>query len=310
MIKKVVREIEGIRSGRETIVGQCMRKGLKFLLLSNGLAAFGAFSLSSAMPLLINTRSDFRFSMLAFLYVYAMHVINRFLDKGASTYNDPERANFYKQHRLFLVLSCLLAFIGVLTCAFLLGLYSLLAMAGLSFFGIIYSIRIIPMGIRFFRGYEKIKDIPGSKNLSEALAWGAVVIVIPLLSQQHLQWLPSLLSFLLVFCLVYTRSAIFDFFQVQGDMIVGAESLPISLGEQKTLVLLKIMLVTAAGTLIIAASVGLISSFAYLLLFCFISLFLCLIIYEKKWLYPGNRFEFLVEGSLVLSGLLGLIWRL
>jgi len=310
MIKNVVKEIEGIRSRKETALGQWIRKILKFLLLSNALVAFGALSLSFAMPLLLNKEPDHQFSILAFLYVYTMHVINRFLDKGASTYNDPERANFYTKHRLFLVLSCLLSFIGVLTYSYLLGHYLLLVMAGLSFFGIIYSIPIIPMGIRFFGGYEKIKDIPGSKNVSEGLAWGAVITLVPLLGQQKPEWLPTLLSFLFVFSMVYARSAIFDIFQVQGDMIVGAETLPISIGEQRTLILLKIMTLIAICVLLITAALGLISSFAYLLLFCFLSLFLCLIIYEKKWLYPGNRFEFLVEGSLILSGFLGLVWKM
>jgi 4-hydroxy-3-methylbut-2-enyl diphosphate reductase len=183
-------------------------------------------------------------------------------------------------------------------------------MAGLSFFGIIYSIPIIPMGIRFFGGYKKIKDIPGSKNVSEGLAWGSVITLIPLLGQQRPEWLPTILSFLFVFAIVYIRSAIFDIFQVQGDMIVGAETLPISIGEQRTLILLKMLSLMAMSVLLITAALGLISSFAYLLLFCFLTLFLCLIIYEKKWLYPGNRFEFLVEGSLILSGFLGLAWKM
>ena len=70
------------------------------------------------------------------------------------------------------------------------------------------------------------------------------------------------------------------------------------------------MTLIAISALLFIAALGLISSFAYLLLFCFLALFLCLIIYEKKWLYPGNRFEFLVEGSLILSGFLGLFWKI
>ena len=266
MIKNVLKEIEGIRSRKETAFGQWIRKFLKFLLLSNALVAFGALSLSFAVPLLQNEVPDYRFPILAFLYVYAMHVINRFLDKGASTYNDPERAKFFARHRSFLVISCLLSFIGVLSYSYLLGHYLLLVMAGLCFFGIIYSIPIIPMGIRFFGGYEKIKDIPGSKNVSEGLAWGAVITLIPLLGQPRPEWLPTILSFLFVFSIVYVRSALFDIFQVQGDMIVGAETLPISIGEHRTLILLKIMTLIAISALLFIAALGLISSFAYLLL--------------------------------------------
>ena len=309
MIKNVVKEIEGIETRRETLPGRWVRKIFKFLLLSNLLVAFGAFALSYAVTILSGRHPDLTHPTIAFLYIYAMHVLNRFLDKGASTYNDPERANFYRKYRGFLMLTAIAALIGALGLSYYLGVRIFLAIAGLSLLGTIYSIPVVPGKLRHMWRYSKIKDIPGSKNFSEALAWAAVIALIPLLDRAEIDWPAAAVSFILVFSMVYVRSALFDVFQVQGDMIVGIETLANTLGEGRTLLLLKAIGVTAALVLLIAPVFGLVSPFSYLLVLCLGALLLCLLVYEKKWLYADSRLELLIEGNLFLAGFLGVIWQ-
>jgi 1,4-dihydroxy-2-naphthoate octaprenyltransferase len=54
--------------------------------------------------------------------------------------------------------------------------------------------------------------------------------------------------------LVFARTAFFDLLDVQGDRIMGKETLPILLGNRRTIVLLKGML-TVCMVLIAAATV-------------------------------------------------------
>lgn len=309
MIKNVVQEIEAIRSRREMFIGRWMKHAFKFLLLSNFLVALGAFSLSYAATILSGRQPDPIHPSLAFLYIYAMHVLNRFLDKGASTYNDPERASFYRRYRILLILTGITFIIGALALSYYLGTTVYLAMLGLSILGIIYSIPIVPKSMRHLWRYSKIKDIPGSKTISEALAWGVVITLLPLLESPRAELTPSVISFLLVFSMVYVRSALFDTFQVQGDLIVGVETLPITLGEKRTLNLLKGIIILSALFLLLFSIFSLVGPFSYLLLLCFLSLILCILAYEKRWLYPGTRLEYMVEGNLFLAGLLGFIWQ-
>jgi hypothetical protein len=49
--------------------------------------------------------------------------------------------------------------------------------------------------------------------------------------------------------------------------------------------------------------------FAYLLLLCYLTLTLCILAYEKGFLYPGNRSEAFVEANLFLAGFLALFWQ-
>ena len=310
MIKNVVKEIESVHGRGETFMGRWIKKILKFLLLSNMAVAVGAFSLSYAAAVLSGRRAGIIHPLLAFLYIYAMHVLNRFLDKGASTYNDPERANFYSKHRKFLIISSTVSIIGALALSLYLGPSVFLAIAGVSLLGVIYSITIVPLRYRHIWHYSKIRDIPGSKTLLEALAWAVVITLLPLLEPFNIAWSPVIISFFIVLSLSFVRSAFFDIFQAQGDLIVGVETLPITLGEKKTTILLKLIVVAASLILILSSVFNLASPFGLLLLITFLTLSLCLTIYEKRQIYPGPLLEYLVEGNLFLAGLLGLFWQM
>lgn len=310
MIKNVVREIEAIRGRGETLIGRWIKRGLKFLLLSNLMVALGAFSLSYATAILLGVRPGFLYPLLTLLYIYAMHVLNRFLDKGASTYNDPEKAGFYRKYRIFLIITGVVAIIGALIISIHLGKILLLAMAGLSLLGIVYSIPIIPVNLRHLWRYSKIKDIPGSRTISESIAWPLVIVLLPLLESFYSGLVTVILAFFIVFSMAFVRSAFFDIFQAQGDLIVGVETLPIILGEKRTMILLKWIVVSTGLVLLIAPLFGLVSYFSLILLICPLILYVSLAAYEHRQIYPGLPLEYLVESTFILSGILGLIWQM
>jgi len=56
------------------------------------------------------------------LYVFSMHVLNRFLDKEASAYNDPTIARFYTQHKNFLITISLIGIGAGLLLSLVLGI--------------------------------------------------------------------------------------------------------------------------------------------------------------------------------------------
>jgi 4-hydroxy-3-methylbut-2-enyl diphosphate reductase len=261
------------------------------------------------MNILSGRTPDLILPSLAFLYIYAMHVLNRLLDKGASTYNDPERAAFYRKYRGLLILSGLVAIGGALALSGFMSLSALLMTAGLSVVGTIYGLPIVPLRRRHLWRYSKIKDIPGSKTFAQAFAWGAVIALLPLLGTPPASWAGEIVCFVFIFSVVYVRAALFDIFQVQGDLIVGAETLPITLGEKRTLWLLKWVILGGAILLAMAPLFGWTGPFAYLLLLCYLTLTLCILAYERGLLYPGTSSEAFVEGNLFLAGILALIWQ-
>jgi 4-hydroxy-3-methylbut-2-enyl diphosphate reductase len=92
--------------------------------------------------------------------------------------------------------------------------------------------------------------------------------------------------------------------------MVGTETLPITLGERRTLLFLKIILIASAFILIISPIIGIAGPICYLMLVPLFTLSLSLVAYEKQWLYPGIALEALVESNFLLTGLLALIWQI
>lgn len=309
MIKNVVKELETIQGRGETFVERWMKKGFKFLLLSNLLVSISAFALSHAAAVLSGRKPGFYYPLLAFLYIYAIHVLYRFLDKGASTYNDPERAAFYKRHWVFLILTSVLAGLFSLVISYYLDITVFIAMAGLTLLGIVYSIPIVPLSLRHAQRYAKIKDIPGSKTLLESLAWAIIIAIIPALDISGPPWPTVAVTFITVFLIAFIRTAFFDVFQAQGDLIVGAETLPVHLGEKRTIKLLKAAIIAVLVILAASPLLRIFSMFSFLLAVIPFSLYLTIKAYEKRFIYPGPQLEFIVEGNLLLAGLLALFWQ-
>ena len=309
MIKNVGREIETIRGRRESSFLRLLKDALRFLVLSNVAVAAGAFSFAYAVSVLSNSRPHLLYPLLTFFYIYAMYVFNRFLDKGASAYNDPERAAFLKKNKSLLITTGLGAISLALVFSFQVGFPTFLTLTGFSLLGIVYSIPVVPHRIRDKTPYSKIKDIPGSRTLSEALGWAAVIGVLPLLTAEKIVWPTAITCIFIVFLISYTRSALFDILQVQGDLVVGSETLPITLGEKKTLILLKFTILASAILLTAGPVFSLLDPFSIGMLIPLLTLSLCLFAYEKSWLYPGIRFEALVEANFFLAGFLALLYQ-
>ena len=307
LIKNVMQEIEAIQARREAPFVHGIKRAYRFLMLSNLAAAVGAFSFAYAALCLAGGQTDLIFPLMAALYIYAMHVFNRFLDKGAASYNDPDRATFQKQYKILLILMGSIAMGIALILSFITGFGTFMALVGLSLLGVVYSIPLIPEGAGNRYRFVKIKDIPGSRSLSEALAWVAVMVLLPLFSGLPGPVLSVIITAIVVFSFSYARAVLFSLFQLQGDLMVGTETLPITLGEKRTLTLFKRILLSTALLLVCSTLFGLVSSIFCLLLIPFLTLLLCLYTYEKQWLSPGIVLEGLVECNFLLAGLIVLL---
>jgi len=304
LIKNVMQEIVAIQAEREAPFIHGVKRTFRFLVLSNLAAAVGAYSFAYAALCLAGGTTDLVFPLMAALYIYAMHVFNRFLDKGAASYHDPARATFQKQHRSLLILMGSFAMGISLILSFITGFGTFMILVGLSLLGVVYSIPLIPEGTGNRHRFVKIKDIPGSRSLSEALAWVAVMVLLPLFSGSSGPVLSVVVTTIVVFSFSYARAVLFSLFQLQGDLMVGTETLPITLGEKRTLALFKRILAGTALILVCSTLFGLVSSIFYLMLIPLLTLLICLYAFEKQWVSPGITLEGLVEGNFLMAGFL------
>ncbi len=307
LIKTVRQEIEDIQGRREAPFIHRIKSAFRFLVLSSVVAALGTLSFAYAALHLADGTTDLVFPLMAALYIYAMHVFNRFLDKGAASYNDPDRAAFQNQNKRLLIPMGYIAMGISLILSLITGFGTFMALLGLSLLGAVYSIPLFPEGSGNRYRFVKIKDIPGSRSLSEALAWMAVMVFLPLFSGSPGPVLSIVVTAIVVFSFSYARSVLFSLFQLQGDLMVGTETLPITLGEKRTLTLFKRILPGTALLLVCSTLLGLVSSIFCLMLIPLLTLLLCFYTFEKQWLSPGIVLEGLVEGNFLLAGFLVLL---
>ena len=310
MIKSVTERLKTMGKRRYHPLGSILRKVFLFLLKSNIPLAAGAFSVTYAGLRISKGNADLIHPFLTLLYVYSMHVLNRFLDKEASTYNDPSIAFFYNQHKAFLITTSLLGIGTGLILSLALGIAQFLLFLAMTILGLVYSIPIIPWRFGYLRRYARIKDLPGSKTMAEALAWGTISSLLPVIGWSTPFWPGVLVSFLFVSSMCYIRSGLFDILNIQGDLIVGRETLPIALGEEKALKLLLLLNSFFAIFILISTAIGIVSNVGYPLISCFFISFIYLTAYQKGWMRDGSPLQAIAEGNLLLAGLLAFIWKL
>ena len=208
----------------------------RFSLKSNLYVATGAGSLSYTSSLLQQVEPQFTYFFVAFFYVYAMHLLNHFTDK-ASKLNDPVQSMFYGRHRRFLLITgAISAFLALALGAYLgpLPFIFILVMSGI---GLLYNFKIIPERLARCTGIT-LKEIPGSKTMFTAVAWGVLAALIPVVcSDQEISGATAI-AFFFVAGMIFIRSGLFEIMAIEGDRVVGKETLAIALGKERTLNLL------------------------------------------------------------------------
>jgi len=151
-----------------------------------------------------------------------------------------------------------------------------------------------------------LKDLPGSKTLLVALAWGVVTSLLPPLAQEG-RFLPAtLVAFLYTSILVFVRSTLYDFKDIQGDLMVGKETIPIVLGTGKTETLVVLLLIFLGAALTAAATLKWTTSLASVLLISLCYVVSYYYLYRQKITAWGFLFEWAVDGSFIFRRPFGL----
>ncbi len=279
------------------------------LLLTNIYVSIGAGSLCYASTKLQGISDYFPNMLISILYVQSMHILNNLIGTKADRYNDPDRASFYNRNKILLSLLAVIAGgVGLMT-AYAIGLIPFIVLLVMSVLGLSYDLKIIPK--QFFSGkYKKIRDLPGSKTILIAMAWGIVTSVLPFMSVAESSFISTICVFLWSASLVFARTAFFDILDMQGDRIVGKETIPILMGEKKAIRLLKAILVANLGILLLSSLFSFITSLGFILAICPVFIFIVISAHERGYMLPGTRLEFLVETNFVLAGFATLVWSL
>jgi len=308
MIKRVVRQLERIARERSVSVATVSHRLLRVLLLSNAYVALGAAGLMVAGTLLEGLEPSLMLLGAVFFYVHAMHMLNLYLDKEAARYNDPDRAIFLESHRgllfgasLFSAAACL-----ALGLAVSLGVFLFILITGAV--GLLYSVRLVPERLRAYTRFVRLKDVPASKTFSVAGGWALSLSLMPILAAGQGPGPAVVLVAVVVFLLVFVRGALGGIFDIQGDRIVGRETIPTLIGEEKTLWLLYGASALAAVFLVGGWILDLLPALALWLLVLPAYAAFYLYLYQRQRFVISLLFEALADANFLLAGLMGWAW--
>ena len=309
MIKRVVEKIRsykvnryekflfGLKSIASYFIGSCTYVGL------------GAASLCYASTVLLGIQPRLSFCLIAALFIFSMQVLNHFANKEAVALNEPVRAKFYerKQH-LFIglgaagaIASFILGFVlskSIFFCIFLASL-----------FGIFYRLEIIPKSLSKIIRYRSLEQIPGSKEIFYSIAWAVSTALIPFLGTRQ-SFIPSLaIAIAFASSIAFIRAVVLDIRDIQGDRILGKETIPIAIGKERTKKIL--ITLTAAVTILLFISplLGWTTTLGYYLLPCVAYAFGYQYLFQKRIVSEGLLLETIADFNFILAGIIAFVWK-
>ncbi len=307
VIRKVIVGLETRLFRQRSPFHRALHALMHTALLTNLIVGLAAGGLCYAAAQLQAIETYFPFVLMSFLYVQSMHILNHLTGSRADRYNDPERANFYERHKAFLTAAALACGAAGLLIAFSQGLLPFLVLLVMSLLGLSYNLYLLPRSFARFM-FRRIRDIPGSKTILIAVAWGVATAALPVLSHAGTFGWTNIMVVLWTAGLVFVRTAFFDILDMQGDRLAGKETIAILLGERRSLRLLKILLGALIAALPLMAGLGLVPAAGVVLTACPAAMLAILIAYERGAFLPGLRLEFLVESHMLLGGIIALAW--
>ncbi len=317
MIRRVLRRIRSEHDRRRRSLRHLMHLILAGPIRTNvfigGAAAAMTFAGHRLIPI---SNGLLGHSMaLAFFFILAQHLFNQYSKREAMYLNDPDRGEFFRTNA-----STLLA-LGAAACglalflALLLGLLPFAVMLAGTLAGLLYRFQPGRGVLRWLRA-RSLRRIPGSKELLVGLAWGVTTALVPALAARAhgggadlaVRWRGVAVAGVFAFLLAFQRTLITDLQDVEGDRLVGRETLAGLMGERASKGLL--IALVAAQAVLLAGVGGLLSwttGLSYVMLAAVAYSGLCVALFCRGQLPEAELGEALVDGGFYACGLLALL---
>jgi len=199
---------------------------------TNVLSAFASFFITGLSAAYAGGAPDYRLAAAASLYIFSMYTFNNFFTIPFLRESNPYKFNLYHRHRYALLAVAVV--LTVLSVALVTGYPApVMAVYFVSvFLGVVYS---TPVFKKIVRGLDigALTMIYNSKTVATTFGWVIITTFLPLLSAGAGP--PAMAAMaLLVFGFIFMRNILLDLIALQGDLILGRETLPILAGIDKT----------------------------------------------------------------------------
>ncbi len=310
VIRNVVEVLLDFQLKKKNILQRFVIGLLHFLIYSSVLLAIGAGMLTYGAAFLMGQNPAFLQVLLAFLFVLSMHLMNKRLSLPGDErllYGSLKSFARYKDAFTVLALFCVGS---ALVVALSLGtaIFALVSLSAV--LGFVYSITLLPKGLAGYFRHHRLMDIPGSKDIFMAGAWGVVVVLIPHIISARKEWLGFAFTLPLVLVLVLNRSILLDVRDLEGDIALGKETIPILLGPRWSRRIIGGMSVFFFLLLLAGWGIGVFPTLALFLIILVPYLLLHYPLSRRQVFYQSLLYDGYLEGQFLLAGALTFLWEL
>jgi len=309
VIEKVIDRIVHLSSEKESSLRRALSRFIEFVVKGDVYVGIGAASLCFACAVMRGMPSAWLSVMVSGLYIFAIHVLNHYTDREYAKYKESYKLSVLVKHKLELVAAGLAAVGATVVLSSLISPVALALIVFGTLMGLAYNLPIVPKRIARLIRIRRLRDLPMSKNLGTALAWCLMIVVLPILEVgRRADPLPTLMVFVFSFAVVFARSTLLDLKDVQGDMMIGNETIPIIIGEKRTKLLLALVLIAAMGLMILGSAAAWVNGSGFLQLATLAYVLGYLGLYHFRLINQAMKCEIVADTGFVLAAVLAAVW--
>jgi len=268
--------------------------------------SLGASLTTYMSTLILNLKFDLGLFLASFLITFSIYNFNRKTDEKEDFISYPERFSFVVKYSKYLfggaLISCILAILIALSRGIETAIVLIIPLA----IATLYGVSWVPKSLNKKVKFRRFKEIPIFKDLLVALGWFAI----PFLTVYY--WSGSItiatwLIALFIFIRIYIGATVFDVRDIIGDKLTGIKTLPVLIGEKKTMFFLAILNTLSLFFFLYITLQGLLPPFMNVInigvsLYGYLFLYLAIIKINKKFLC-----DVIVDGEYSLLGLLAFL---
>lgn len=307
-IRRVIDRLMEIGMSRRAAPLKSLRRIADIAVMTYCWAALGGGGLTATCLVLQGYQVTWLPVVVTMLFVFSMHLLNRIQERsGAVRFNTPEIAAFYSRHGPLLTTLGLTSSVVAVILSYWMGTLSCFLLLAMAVAGRLYTTPILSATTLPRLRWRSLKDLPGSKTPLVAAGWAVAASVLPVTGSENFPFMPGLaVAFVFAAGMVFSRTAMSDLLDIQGDRIVGRETIPILIGVKKTRRLLLGLLIVLGVLLGVATTVGFTTGVGYWLILS-VSVFVAfLLAYRKRHLVDRLWFEGVIDGNFLLAGIVSM----
>ena len=252
MIKRVVEYLQVLAQTEKRDVEGSVRYLFDFFSNLNFFVASGAaaaYYVSCVLQGLIPKPIG---AVMIFLYFFSMYLWNSLASIENTKHLGLSRYRFYHANKKALYALAALTIAILTAISSVQGKFLFYVLAFSIVAGSVYHITIVPPFLRAITRYKSLKDIPTSRDLFVALSWAILVTFVPQAMHETPTFtLSTWFCFALFALQSFLRSLIFDLRDIEGDRIMGRETLITIIGENRVQTAIRIVIAGSIASLIL-----------------------------------------------------------